>query len=100
MNIKCINYYIILNSIGCDSVIAYDLTNFNSTSSSENVIVCEEYNTLSGKVLNATGVYTDIIPNAAGCDSVITIDLEIFPVDVSVTVNGDEIWANQLNASY
>ncbi len=60
------------NSIGCDSVITYDVI-IGSTQGSLIVSQCGNFTTPSGNILTSTGTYTDTITNAAGCDSIITI---------------------------
>jgi len=48
-----------------------------ATSSSINVISCNNYTAPDNQEYSASGTYTAIIPNAAGCDSTITINLTI-----------------------
>lgn len=66
------------NFAGCDSVITLNLTINNSTSSSQNVTVCNNYTwPVNGNNYTSSGSYNTTIPNASGCDSVITLNLTI-----------------------
>ncbi|MCH8330895.1 MAG: T9SS type A sorting domain-containing protein [Bacteroidetes bacterium] len=68
----------ILNTAGCDSVIAINLTIRISTSSSITESACDMYTSPSGNYnWTVSGNYMDTIPNIAGCDSLISIMLMI-----------------------
>jgi hypothetical protein len=89
----------VTNAAGCDSVITLDLTINQSTASTDVQIACDSYTWIQNNMTyTTTGMYNDTVTNAAGCDSVITLDLTIDQNDVSVTVNGDSISANNSNA--
>jgi len=68
----------ILNSMGCDSIINYEITILESTESMQSVEVCDEYISPTGKQWNETGTFRDTLQNANGCDSILTFDLTIF----------------------
>ena len=68
----------ILNSMGCDSIISYDLTILESSSSSRSVVTCDTY-TWNGMSLDSSGVYDFLTTNTAGCDSIARLNLEIRP---------------------
>jgi len=70
---------IIVNSIGCDSIITINYTNSNSISL-VTVDRCSGYTVPSGgATYTASGTYTvyDTLPNAFGCDSIMNILLSI-----------------------
>jgi gliding motility-associated-like protein len=68
---------------GCDSLITTVQLTVSAPAQavSATAVICagQSYTLPSGKVINATGVYTDTLHNAIGCDSVITT--------LSLTVN-------------
>src|SRR6056297_159949 len=68
----------ILNSMGCDSIINYEITILESTESLQSVEVCDEYISPTGKQWDETGTFRDTLQNANGCDSILTFDLTIF----------------------
>lgn len=65
------------NSFGGDSIIRFDLTVLEGSTSMITESVCNSYTSPSGKVWTVSGSYLDTIPNAVGCDSVITIELTV-----------------------
>ena len=71
-------YDTLINTVGCDSIIAIDLTINNISDSSFSFTSCNDLLSPSGNYLwTTTGIYNDTIPNYTGCDSLITIDLTI-----------------------
>lgn len=71
-----------------------------STSSTISPISCNSYTSPSGNIWNTSNTYSDTILNAAGCDSVITINLTINTADTSVSLSGNTITSNAMNAKY
>lgn len=68
----------IFNYMECDSVITFNLTIRNATSSSMKAQACSSYKSPSGLYTwTKSGVYKDYLRNYLGCDSVITITLSI-----------------------
>ncbi|MFD1553333.1 hypothetical protein DNU06_06625 [Putridiphycobacter roseus] len=67
----------LVNSIGCDSVVYYDLDFDNSYFYFE-TSACNIYTAPSGEQHTTSGLKMDTIPNAVGCDSVITINLTMY----------------------
>jgi len=69
------------NSRGCDSVVTLYLQVNSFVTSSVTAHICtgETYN-FNGRVLNATGTYTDTLTAQGGCDSIITLSLTLYPV--------------------
>ncbi|MFD1553332.1 hypothetical protein DNU06_06620 [Putridiphycobacter roseus] len=75
----------IMNAVGCDSIITYNVTILNATASSITEVSCGTYTAPSGMTYGTTGIYMDTIMNTAGCDSVITIDLTVNNTFSSIT---------------
>lgn len=68
---------ILVNSVGCDSIIELHLV-MNNSSSVIDVIACNNVSSPSGNYnWTNSGVYMDTIPNAIGCDSIITVNLTV-----------------------
>ena len=86
------------NGTSSGHVRLFSLCNSDSTIT---ITACNSYTSPSGdSTWTSSGTYTDVIPNAASCDSIITINLTINPLDTSVTLFNDTLWANLTNASY
>jgi hypothetical protein len=95
----------IINAIGCDSVLTIDLTINTPTSGTDVQVSCGSYFwPLDGVTyFSTTNTPTfNIVGGAAnGCDSLVTLDLTINNVsDLSTSVSGDTILANNSNATY
>jgi hypothetical protein len=89
------------NVAGCDSVITFNLTINNSSSSSMTATSCDSYIwAVNGMTYITDGTYTATIPNMAGCDSMVTLNLTINNVDATTTNSGATITANAATASY
>jgi hypothetical protein len=84
---------------GCDSTVVTEITILQPTQSTLNETACGSY-TLNGQTFNATGIYTQNLLNSAGCDSTITLVLTIVDLTATVTQNGENLSANESNASY
>jgi len=67
----------ITNSLGCDSLMVFNLTVNFASSSVITTTECDTFIAPSGNVFRNTGVFMDTIMNTTGCDSVITINLTI-----------------------
>ncbi len=74
--------------LGCDSVMTFDLTVNLATSYSEEMTVCDSFESPSGLYTwTETGIYMDTITNALGCDSIMTFDLTVnYTSEASETV--------------
>ncbi|MGB1039463.1 MAG: hypothetical protein ACPGVD_01170, partial [Flavobacteriales bacterium] len=66
-----------LVSTGCDSLVIYDLTINDTSSSVQTLTVCDSLVSPSGKTWNTNGTYLDTIPNSSGCDSLMTFNLTV-----------------------
>ncbi|MFD1553334.1 T9SS type A sorting domain-containing protein [Putridiphycobacter roseus] len=65
------------NSVGCDSVVYYDL-DFDNSYYSFDASSCNVYTAPSGAQHTTSGLKMDTITNAAGCDSIMTINLTMY----------------------
>ncbi|MCJ8288130.1 MAG: T9SS type A sorting domain-containing protein [Crocinitomicaceae bacterium] len=66
------------NAAGCDSIITVNLTISTATTSSVDIIACDQYFwSATNTTYNTAGSYTATVPNSIGCDSVITLNLII-----------------------
>jgi|GEM_PF-1103690 len=75
------------NAIGCDSIIAINLTVNNNSFDTLTLSACGSYTSPTGIVWDSTGIYMDTISNAANCDSILMFDLTIN------TVTSDSVMA-------
>jgi hypothetical protein len=64
------------NAVGCDSIIAINLTINNSSTGSFSVGACNSY-FFNGALRTISGAYRDTLVNARGCDSFLTLNLTI-----------------------
>jgi hypothetical protein len=68
----------ILNVVGCDSVITFDLTIYNTSGTLLIETACDGFPAPSGdEMWTESGLYMDTIPNIFGCDSIITVNLTV-----------------------
>lgn len=90
----------IINAMGCDSIVAIDLTILQGSTHSITNVGCGAYVSDAGNSYTATGIYTETFLNAVGCDSVLTLDLDITMTDLTVTqTSGVELESNETNPS-
>jgi choice-of-anchor B domain-containing protein len=70
------------NSIGCDSVITYTLTELPVTSATQHIEICEgESHVLpDASTTSANGTFTYSYTNSNGCDSTLTVRVSVNPV--------------------
>jgi endoglucanase len=88
------------SSLGCDSVLQYDLVVSNASYNETEIAACNRYVSPSGKVWTESGIYTDTIPNFKGCDSIITVTLNIPQIDVAVIQDEDTLFAMATGVQY
>jgi hypothetical protein len=93
---------LITNATGCDSVVTLYLTIKNSSSSTDVITACNSYRWIDGITYTASNnTATFTLTNAVGCDSIIALNLTINSVtDLSTSVNGITLSANNPNANY
>ena len=71
-------YDTLQNQAGCDSLLRLHLTILQSTHSTINPVVCNNYTSPSGNHnWSLSGTYYDTLTNNVGCDSIITIHLTV-----------------------
>jgi gliding motility-associated-like protein len=69
-----------LNAVGCDSIVALDLTIHYSTSSLVNQTACDSFSwPQTGLTYFVSGTYSDTVLNSNGCDSVVFLNLLVYP---------------------
>ena len=92
-------YDTIKNSIGCDSIIEYNVIS-SSTKGTAKIVACTQYKSPSGTYTwKSSGTYGDTLigGNKAGCDSFITIDLTIIkPVNENLNPIGCGVYVSPL----
>ncbi len=89
------------NAIGCDSIIAINLTILNHSDSTVLVSACDHYLSPSGHFnWTSSGMYIDTLTNVLGCDSILTINLTINSVDTSIIFSAPTLTANAMPAVY
>lgn len=91
-------------AFGCDSTVNLDLTILNSATSTDTQTACDTYTWIDGNTYTAsnnTATYTLAGGASNGCDSTLSLDLTINSVsDITTTLNGITLSANNNNASY
>jgi hypothetical protein len=65
------------NTDGCDSLVFYHLTIYQSSETTDTRTECNQYEDPLGNVYNASGIYLYTMPDVHGCDSVISLELTI-----------------------
>ncbi len=75
---------VIMNQVGCDSLISIALTILPALSSEMNVVQCGPYTSSDGtEVWTTSGTYAEMFQAATGCDSLVQINLIITPPSYS-----------------
>jgi hypothetical protein len=78
----------LINFLGCDSVIEYQILSEQSFSYF-NDFACGSYVSARGFKYTKSGIYKDTLSNFRNCDSIITVDLTVFPTTYgSVELSG------------
>ena len=85
---------------GCDSIIVTNITVHSISLDTQSINACGYYVALNGDTLRNSQMYNDTFTNINGCDSIVTMDVTIISYDPGVTRNGNDLSANQDNASY
>jgi hypothetical protein len=88
-------------SSSIDSTVITNLTVLAPIITNNILSVCNGQSiTVGTNTYNSTGIYTDVMTSALGCDSTIITNLSVLDtVDVSVSVNGITLTANNTNTS-
>lgn len=84
-----------------DSTVTTNLTVLAPIVTNNILSVCNGQSIIVGtNTYNSTGIFTDVMTSAQNCDSTIITNLTVLDtVDVSVTVNGDTLTANNINTN-
>ena len=69
--------HVLVNSLGCDSIVTLDLLINYSSSSTTYETECDNF-TWNGNTYNNSGVYTYLTTNSNGCDSTAILNLTIY----------------------
>ena len=68
--------HVLVNSVGCDSIVTLNLTINNSTSDTTDFVTCDDYTwPASGETYTETGTYTAVTTNEVGCDHTEVLNL-------------------------
>lgn len=67
---------ILVNSVGCDSLVTLNLNIKNSTSGDTTAVACDSF-VWYGTTYNTSGTPAHTLTNSVGCDSVVTLHLTI-----------------------
>jgi len=86
-------------SFGCDSVMRYDVRLEENKEALRELSVCDSA-LLYGNWYSQSEVLEFTVPTPEGCDSLITVDLFVTSIDTSITRSGNDLIANENNATY
>ncbi|MGB1041654.1 MAG: T9SS type A sorting domain-containing protein, partial [Flavobacteriales bacterium] len=95
-------YDTITNTMGCDSLMVFNLTIKASTSETRTVDACFTYTQPeTGNVYSTSGTYTDVVTNAAGCNHTITTVLTINTANAgTLSVSGITLTCSAVGVTY
>lgn len=87
---------------GCDSTVSVNINLVSPVLANAVDTLCNgDSIIINGTVYNAANLTgTEILTAANGCDSIITVNLNVQTIDISTSVSGMTITANQTGASY
>ena len=74
--LKVVFTYTTTNSLDCDSTATLNLTIYNSSSSSTDIIACDNYE-WNGGLYNQSGIYSFETQTINGCDSIANLNFDI-----------------------
>lgn len=84
------------NASGCDSIITVNLTISTATTSSVDIVACDDYFwSATGITYTTEGSYNATIPNSIGCDSIITLNLTLnnsYTNTTTITTCNSYVW--------
>jgi hypothetical protein len=91
----------LLSVDGCDSIIQLELQVLPVYEEFRSEVLCEgDVYIIGEQEFTSSGTYQVVLLSADGCDSVINAQLLFQTVDISVTVQGQQLAANQNGAFY
>ncbi|HPX76619.1 MAG TPA: T9SS type A sorting domain-containing protein [Bacteroidales bacterium] len=86
---------------GCDSTVTMNFSVLPVTYGTDVQTACESFTWIDGNTYTeSNNIATYTLTNVAGCDSIVTLNLTINNVDVSVTQEGVNLFANATDAEY
>jgi hypothetical protein len=95
----------LVGALGCDSIIVTTVTPQNSLTFNEDVTICAgssytfpDGSTQSG--ITSQIVYTSNLQTISGCDSIIVTTVNVISLNPNISLDGDVLSANQIDASY
>ena len=80
LNSSGIHIDTLINMNGCDSIVTYNVTIFNSAINNITQITCDFPFIWNGQSYNSPGNYTQILQNINGCDSTVNLLLSYFQI--------------------
>ena len=92
----------LLTTVGMDSIVHTNLTVNPVVNTSQNIQICfgETYS-IGNSTYSMNGVYKDTLQSVTMCDSIVETTLTVNgAIDITNTINGNDITANQNNATY
>ncbi len=95
--------YTLANAVGCDSIVALNLTINYSTTGIDTQVACDSFTWINGVTYTTSNnTATDTLANAAGCDSIVTLDLTVSYLSTGtaiVTACDSLIWIDGITYS-
>lgn len=86
----------LINSNGCDSIVTLNLSIFNSVTTTENIVACDNYTwAANNTTYSASGTYSNTLTTSKGCDSTVTLNLTINNTtfaQIDTTVVAQYLW--------
>ncbi len=94
--------FTLINSMDCDSIITLNLTVNQPSSGVDSIFSCGPYTWIDGITYTSSNdTASFLLSNSAGCDSLVMLHLVVDSVsDISTSLNGDTLFANNANATY
>jgi uncharacterized repeat protein (TIGR01451 family) len=100
VNINDINYtesgnyqQILRNANNCDSLLNIEVNILERSFSLIEIEACEIFN-FNGVEYSESGNYQQVLTNSVGCDSLVNLNLTINPVELTITVQDNQLIAN------
>jgi hypothetical protein len=94
--------YTVTDTHGCTTNTTITVSQPSAIAISQTVSLCSGQSiTIGTNTYTSTGIYVDVLISVNGCDSTVTSDVNInSPIDVTTSLNGLTITANQPGATY
>ena len=89
------------NAIGCDSNLTIVLSIINSSTFDQTITICKgDTFSIGSSSYSTAGIYMDTLVNTMGCDSIVTTELIVDEVDVTLSLAGFTLTADNANGTY